>query len=25
MIFVMILAGETLYGRIKWFQPRGPR
>ena len=25
MIFVMILAGETLYGRVKWFQPKGPR
>jgi len=23
MIFVAILAGETIYGRIKWFQPRG--
>jgi simple sugar transport system permease protein len=22
MIFVAILAGETIYGRIKWFQPR---
>jgi simple sugar transport system permease protein len=24
-IFVCILASETLYGRIKWFQPRGGR
>ncbi len=23
LIFVAILAGETLYGRIAWFQPRG--
>jgi len=23
MIFVAILASDTLYGRIKWFQPRG--
>ncbi len=23
MIFVAILAGETLYGRLRWFQPRG--
>jgi simple sugar transport system permease protein len=23
LIFVCILAGETLYGRIAWFQPRG--
>ncbi len=23
LIFVCILASETLYGRIKWFQPRG--
>ncbi|MBS0640557.1 MAG: ABC transporter permease [Proteobacteria bacterium] len=23
MIFVMILASDTLYGRIRWFQPRG--
>jgi simple sugar transport system permease protein len=23
MIFVAILASETIYGRIKWFQPRG--
>jgi simple sugar transport system permease protein len=23
MIFVAILASETMYGRIKWFQPRG--
>ncbi len=22
-IFVAILASETLYGRIRWFQPRG--
>jgi len=22
MIFVAILAGETLYGRVRWFQPR---
>jgi ABC-type uncharacterized transport system permease subunit len=22
-IFVAILASETMYGRIKWFQPRG--
>ncbi len=25
MIFVAILASETIYGRIKWFQPRGLR
>ncbi len=25
IIFVAILAGETLYGRIGWFQPRGGR
>lgn len=25
MIFVAILASETLYGRIPWFQPRGVR
>jgi simple sugar transport system permease protein len=25
MIFVAILASETMYGRIKWFQPRGTR
>jgi ABC-type uncharacterized transport system permease subunit len=25
LIFVAILAGETLYGRIAWFQPRGAR
>ena len=25
MIFVCILASETLYGRIRWFQPRGSR
>ena len=25
MIFVAILASETIYGRIKWFQPRGSR
>ena len=24
-IFVAILASETLYGRIRWFQPRGKR
>ena len=24
-IFVSILASETLYGRIRWFQPRGAR
>jgi simple sugar transport system permease protein len=24
-IFVSILASETLYGRIAWFQPRGSR
>jgi simple sugar transport system permease protein len=23
MIFVAILTSDTLYGRIKWFQPRG--
>jgi simple sugar transport system permease protein len=23
MIFVSILASDTLYGRIRWFQPRG--
>ncbi len=23
MIFIAILASETMYGRIKWFQPRG--
>jgi simple sugar transport system permease protein len=22
MIFVSILANETLYGRLRWFQPR---
>jgi hypothetical protein len=22
MIFVSILASETLYGRLRWFQPR---
>ena len=25
MIFVAILTSDTLYGRIKWFQPRGGR
>jgi len=25
LIFVSILASETLYGRIRWFQPRGDR
>lgn len=25
MIFVSILASETLYGRLPWFQPRGTR
>jgi simple sugar transport system permease protein len=23
IIFILILASETLYGRIKWFQPKG--
>jgi hypothetical protein len=23
MIFVSILTSDTLYGRIRWFQPRG--
>ena len=23
LIFVLILASDTLYGRIRWFQPRG--
>jgi simple sugar transport system permease protein len=23
MIFVSILASDTFYGRIRWFQPRG--
>jgi len=23
MIFVSILASDTIYGRIRWFQPRG--
>jgi ABC-type uncharacterized transport system permease subunit len=23
MIFVAILTSDTLYGRIRWFQPRG--
>lgn len=25
MIFVCILAGDTMYGRLKWFQPRAPQ
>jgi simple sugar transport system permease protein len=25
IIFICILASETLYGRFPWFQPRGPR
>ncbi len=25
IIFICILASETLYGRFAWFQPRGPR
>jgi simple sugar transport system permease protein len=25
MIFIAILASETVYGRLRWFQPKGPR
>ena len=25
LIFVSILASDTLYGRFRWFQPRGKR